>query len=369
MAHTPDHARRLLRELAPRLPDALEEVLERECYHDPGFCDRFLVYIEDLIFREPALGLELAQVTPRLTRIILTNEGKKYRRHNLARRVKVLSLVGTAYRAVGQLDQAERQYRAALRICKDDEISPLSKAELYLRWATLRNQQKRFAEALKLIYAAVGIFEAAKAEDWLATALATKGVTYGLAGRFAEAVSTLSEVLGGGKLTPRVRFSATGNLARAVLGLEDPKALDDALKHLLQARRLAGPRQSVQKSLLFWTEGIVCIRCGRTDQGERKYRKALAGLRKFGAIYEAALAALDLASLLRFAGRWLELEELAAETFAHFRALSEDVEALAALRLWLEASRERKLTEDSLSDVKSTLEQRARCNLTSGQRR
>ena len=64
---------------------------------------------------------------------------------------------------------------------------------------------------------------------------------------------------------------------------------------------------------------------------------------------------LDLSALLRFAKRWPELEELAADTYGRFRDLHEDVEALAALRLWLEAARRRSLTEELISEVKETV--------------
>ncbi len=366
MAHTPDHARRLLRELEPRLPEAARDVLERECYHDPGFCDRFLTYTEDLIFREPAAGLEVARVTPRLTWIILVDEGPKARQDNLARLIRALGLVGTGHRFVGQIDEAEKRYRAALRICDRERTSPQCRAELYLRWATLRIRQKRFEDAARLIDEALAIFKAEGSEKWTGTALAARGAVLASTGRHAEAAAILSAVLGRHRLTARVQFSATCNLAYAILGLEDPEALDEVLAHLKTARRLAGPRQSVQKSRLYWTEATALIRRGKTDNGERRYRKALAGFRKFGAVYEAALVALDLSRLLRFAGRWMELEELAAETFAQFQALSEDVEALAALRLWLDASHGRELTEDLLFEVKTQLEARARRSLPAG---
>ncbi len=366
MAHSSDHAQRLLRELVPHLPAAARQVLDRKCYHDPGFCDRFLAYTEDLIFREPAAGLKVARVTPRLTRIILINEGDRTRRNNLARAVKALGLVGTAYRFVGRPDEAERRYREALRVCDQEGVSPLCRGELYLRWATLRNRQRRHADASRFVGQALAIFEAEGNEKWIGTALATRGIVLHATGQYPEAAAVLSRVLGRHKLTDRVEFSANCNLAYAILDLDDPDALDRVLEHSAKARRLLGPRQSVQKSRLYWTEGTTCIRRGRTDDGERRYRKALAGFRKFGAVYEAALVALDLSKLLRFAGRWPELEELAAETFGQFQALSEDVEALAALRLWLDASRERQLTEDLLSDVRAQLEARARRSLSAG---
>ncbi len=85
------------------------------------------------------------------------------------------------------------------------------------------------------------------------------------------------------------------------------------------------------------------------------YRKALAGLIHFGVPYSIALVSLDLSALLRFAMRWPELEQLAADTYHRFRELGEDEKALAALKLWLDAAEARTLSEELISEVKETL--------------
>ncbi len=90
----------------------------------------------------------------------------------------------------------------------------------------------------------------------------------------------------------------------------------------------------------------------------RPVRKARAGLIHFGVPYSIALVSLDLSALLRFARRWPELEELAADTYRRFRDLDEDEEALAALKLWLEAAQARTLSEELIAEVKETVERR-----------
>ncbi len=74
-----------------------------------------------------------------------------------------------------------------------------------------------------------------------------------------------------------------------------------------------------------------------------------------GGAYSIALVSLDLSALLRFAKRWPELEELAADTYRRFRDLGEDEEALAALKLWLDAAQARSLSEELIAEVKETV--------------
>lgn len=84
------------------------------------------------------------------------------------------------------------------------------------------------------------------------------------------------------------------------------------------------------------------------------------GFLKFEAPYESALVSLDLSALLRFERRWAELEELTDETYGRFRELREDTEALASLRLWIEAAQMRTLTEELISEVKEKIEAQMR---------
>ncbi len=105
------------------------------------------------------------------------------------------------------------------------------------------------------------------------------------------------------------------------------------------------------------------------ERGEQRLKKALAGFLKFQVPYEIALVSLDLSALYRFQKRWAELEELASDTHRRFRELREDSEAVAALKLWLDAVRSRSLSEELISEVKTKLEARMKREGTARRRR
>ncbi len=360
MPHTPDHARRLMRELAPSLPGGAGVVLDRQKYWDPGFAELFFEYTEDLIFREPQPGLEVAETARRLAHAIAGEPSPAGRRAERERLVKAYGLLGTAYRAVGRPAQADRAYQKVLPLCLKSDVSPPCRVELFLRLAFLRACQKQPDAALSLIERAKTALGNAHDEERRGLVEATRGTVLVLAGRFAEAAAALGDALGNYRLSHRVEYTATGNLAHAVSQTDDPGGLEKVSAQLRRARQLAGPRRSVQKSTLYWIEGRIHVRRGSTERAERNYRKALQGFIKFQTPYEIALVGLDMSSLFRFSKRWTELEELAADTYRRFRELQEDAEALAALKLWLEAAQARSLTIDMISETKAQLAERMR---------
>ncbi len=355
--HSPKYAQRLISELEPFLPDGAERVLERPSYWDAGVCDRFFERCEDLIFHDPHAGLKLAEVAPRYVRTLAEGDSPKERREHRGRIVRAYALLGAAYRGVGRLDRASEPYQTALEVCASKDVPAQSRADLFLKIAGLRAYQSRFGEAHALIDRALRLAEAHDDVQGRAMALAVRGAVYALELRFSEAVVILSEVVGGYRLTDRVEYSVTGNLAYAVGEADDSDDLETAMVHLRQAHKLSGPRKTVKKGMLYWIEAMILLRRD-SKRAEKRLRKAWETFLRFDAGYELALVGLDLSALLRFQKRWTELEKLAADTCARFREIREDKEALAALRLWLEASEARNLTEELLADVKARVKAR-----------
>ncbi len=356
MPHSEKHAKRLLRELLPQLPGAAEIVLDRACYWDPGFCDLFLDLCEETTFNDPQAGLKLARIGPRLAQAVPRGPSLERQREHRERVIRAYALLGSAYRSVTQYRHAERAYQAAFRLCRRG-VSRSCRAGVDMRVAFLRACQGRFAEALRLIKQAEMLFGTAGDAIGAGTAAVLHGTILIQAGDFEKAVAILGEALAGGRLDLRSEYSATINLADAVSRADNPDQMRDAIDHLQKARRLLGRRRSVRKCRFYWVEGRLFIRLGKVDQGEQRYRKALAGLIHFGVPYSIALVSLDLSALLRFAGRWPELEELAADTYQRFRELGEDEEALAALKLWHDAAQARTLTEALITEVKETVQE------------
>ncbi len=361
MAHTEKHARRLLSELKPHLPREAERVLESHSYWDPGFFDLFLEHTEELVFREPQTGLEVARVAARLVHTLPEGQTPEAIREHRARRVKVHAVLGSAYRAAGHAEASDQELRKAMRFCRASGVPRSAQAEVCWRRGALRAFQKQFDEALKLNADSLKLYRADGNLTGEGVALAARAGILVWASRFSEAVSLLSKVMGTYKLPPRAEYSASHNLGYALSQADNPD-LDTALTHLHHARQMLGPRRSVQKSKLHWIEGMIFLRCGSAsmERGELRLRKALAGFLKFQVPYEIALVTLDLSALLRFQKRWAELEELAGDTYRRFRELREDGEALAALKLWLDAVRSRSLSEKLISEVKTALEVRMR---------
>ena len=357
MPHSEKHARRLLRELEQHLPEAAEQVLERSSYWDPGFCDLFLDLCEDTTFDDPRAGLELALVGPRLAQAVPEDPSLVGRREHRERVVRAYAILGSAYRALTRYPDAESAYRVAFRLCCG-RVSSACRAGVDIRVAYLRACQDRFAEAQRLVTQAEKLFQAENDQVGAGTAAVVRGAILLRADEYALAASVLSEAFATYRLDSRSEFTATHNLAYAVSQADDPDDLEKATTHLRRARRLLGPRRSVQKCRLYWVEGKIFIRLGKVDQGEKRLRKARAGLIHFGIPYSIALVSLDLSALLRFATRWPELEELAADTYRRFRDLGEDEEALAALRLWLDAAQARSLSEELIAEVKETVQDR-----------
>ena len=357
MPHSEKHAQRLLRELKPELPEAAERVLERPCFWDPGFCDLFLDLCEETTFNDHQTGLELAHVGVRLARAVPETPSPAGRLEHRERIVRAYALLGSAYRAVTRYEEAEEAYREASHLCRG-RVSGPCRAGVAMRVAYLRVCQDRFTEGLRLIRQARQLFQTSDDAIGAGTAAALHGAILVEAGDFENAVGVLSEALADHRLDARSEHSATHNLADAISKADDPSLLPLATEHLLKARRLLGNRRSVQKCRLYWVEARLFIRLGKMDQGEQRYRKALAGLIHFGVPYSIALVSLDLSALLRFAGRWPELEELAADTYLRFRELGEDEEALAALKMWLDAAQARTLTEELITEVKETVQGR-----------
>ncbi len=357
MPHSEKHVQRLLRDLKPRLPEAAEEVLERSCFWDPGFCDLFLGYCDDLVFSDPQAGLQIALVGTRLAQAMPEGSDPETRREQRERVILAYLVLGMAYRCVTRYEKADGAYRAAFDLCRRG-VSGSCWAELEERLAYLRACQGRIAEAVRLAESAEGRFNAAEDEAGAGRAAVVHGAILIRAEDFGGAAAVLSKAMARYRLDERGEFTANHNLACAVSEADDPDCLQEATGHLLRARQLLGPRRSVQKFRLYWLDGKIHLRLGKMDKAEKLYRKAREGLIHFGVPYSIALVSLDLSALLRFARRWPELEELAADTYRRFRELGEDEEALAALKLWLEAAQARTLSEELIAEVKETVERR-----------
>ena len=72
--------------------------------------------------------------------------------------------------------------------------------------------------------------------------------------------------------------------------------------------------------------------------------------------FEIALVSLDLAALHHLFSEWGNAERLALDTLERFQVLAADKEAIAALKIWSEAVKARKLSEAITEKARQVIE-------------
>ncbi len=373
MAHSELWARRLLRKMkSPR------ELLRRRRYWTPVFLRLFLDHVEEIRFRDPRAGLKLAKYAPQLALLVPEAGGAEGRREHCGDLVRSHAVLAGAYRVVGRDAAAESEYELAIKIADSGDLSPVARADLNLRRATLGRRdsltrQQQASKALDLVDAATATYRAAKDRRRLAEAHAVRGYVLNEAEQFTAAIpyhgKALTLALSLKQTKPadpadvaalaRVVKSARVNLAYAVSQAPGIGFAATALAHINAANcELRGRRDSVTRHLLQWIGGLIFLRLDRPDRAETRYSLARRGFVRLDLPWEIALVSLDLAALYRAGERWKELEDLAADTFGRFRELCADFETIGALSLWVDAVQARRGVKAAITAARETVETR-----------
>ena len=361
MPHSEGWARRLLREL--RDPDT---VLSRaRTYADPVFLQLFFSWLDERIYRDPHAALKWAKIAPDLALLVPKDDSPEGRREHCDRAVKAWAILGSAYRASGRPSEAEEPYSQALNLISSESISTLIQADTGRRLSYLRACQGRHDEALELATEAADSLRDLGNGRALARALIAKG--YALFGlrKYSEALVCFGDALvAAGKPDKRaaedlrLHSSICHNLAVAV-SVTRPGDQSAALSYIRKARALVkGGRRFVPRYRLLWVEGLVWSALGYHARAETAYKIAREGFVALKMPFEIALVSLDLGAIYAEHSEWDKLIPLAVETFQRFRVLAADTEAIAALSLWADAVKARKLTDEITTRARQKIEAR-----------
>ncbi len=356
--HSKDYARRLLKRLD--LSRNAGQMLDRSTYWDETVCKLYCARCDGEIFDRPLVALTMAKIAPRLALLIPEVAGQAGRLRHRSLIARAYGVLGSAYRAVGDLEAAQREYQIALRIINSEGLQGVELGTIYCRMSVLATCKRQFSEALELIDRALTIYADLDDTRRIAEGVAIKSAALGNAGRYSEAIDCCGECLDlmpNPNTWPRTYYAATHNMALwCTYG--KPDDLNRARSYARRARRLNTTRRSVAVAKFKWIEARIMIRLGSTRRGEAYLLAAISRLDELGAALETALAALELSELWRRWGEWQKLRKLAARTYARFRELSADSEAIAALGLWLNASRTESLTAEIIQESQRIIEAR-----------
>jgi tetratricopeptide (TPR) repeat protein len=302
---------------------------------DPGEAEDLARMVHEVLLRVP--GALLESWSGRLT-------------------VRALAHEANARRAAGDLVEADRLFRGLRsRLASHPVDDPEVHAEICSLEASLRQDQRRFDEAQKLLSRAVLLHRQALSGVGVAKALIQKGAVHRGKGEVAEALACLEEAAGvlGDEERSDLRLCAVSNRALCLCDLDrhdEAKALVEEHRDLYD---VAGDDWA--RLRLAWLEGRIAHGLGEAA-AEEHLETARRGFLAAGNDFNAALVSLDLAVLYLEQGRRQELEELAVGLSTAFAARRMPQGEMASLLLFRQAVAARRVTAEAIRALRTYLE-------------
>lgn len=259
--------------------------------------------------------------------------------------------LGNARRVADDFPAAELALGRALDLQGRGTGSPLLFARLMDLTASLYTDQRRFAEAYRLLDCVYEIYLHLGDRQSAARALISKGISTGYALESEEAVRLLSQGIQqvDAARDPKLMLAAVHGLLWCLL---DAGRVDEVETLLAQVRDLyALHGEHFDEVRAQWLEGRVAAGKGREEEAERALLHVRNVFMQDKQPYDAALASLDLAAVWLQQGRTLEIRLLVEEMVEIFRARNIRREALGALLMLHEAVQKDQATAALLQRV------------------
>ncbi len=260
-------------------------------------------------------------------------------------------------RVLGDFQQAEAAFLAAEGHLSRGWLDPLDEALLLELKGALRRGQRRFAEAVELLDAAIAIYREVNEPHLQGRALGIKGLTHQYMGDFAGAADCFrtSLFLVDGLREPRLVLTGQYNL---ICCLHDAGRSVEAASLIEDARRLTeqvGKRADLLR--LRWTEGKIAAARGRLETAETALCEVREAFVESSLVFDSALVSLDLATVYLRQHRPEETRRLAAELIPVFQTREVHREALAALIVFQQAAELGQLTIGQIEEIAAYLRQ------------
>jgi tetratricopeptide (TPR) repeat protein len=259
--------------------------------------------------------------------------------------------LANARRVADDLDQAEAAMAMAVSWQRRGSGDPCLVARVADVMASLRSDQRRFAEANELLDKVQRFYRQAGDRHLAGRALVKRGVIAGHGNDPRAALALLVEGLDLVDVGRDPQLAA--HAVQTILwNLVERGRCRQARIYLWRCRSLfaqdAGQRFQLR---LRWLEGRIHAGLGESDRAESELQAVRQEFAAAGSPYNAALVALDLATVWLNQGRTREVRQLVEEMIATFRALRIAREAVAALLVLREACDRDEATLDRVRTV------------------
>jgi len=305
--------------------------------------------------RDPGKALELAELAVLLASLLREWEPVEEAWLSLLRAFTWAHL-GNARRVVEELRSAEDAFTMADHYWKSSEdtgdVLDYQATILALK-ASLRRTQGRFPEALALLASAL---DARPTGDLRTQIMASRAFTLGEAGDTDAASRAFREALAttGHRSSPRLLYVLYHNLLDALTKAGRYKEAELLLPKVRSLSRATG--EELDSIRLRWIEGRLAGKLGNS----RKALLAFAGVRQEflgrGLLFDAALAALEEASLYLGRGESEAVEAVAGDLLRIFEAHELPRETYATVLVFFQAAKARIATTELAAMAIESLE-------------
>jgi tetratricopeptide (TPR) repeat protein len=318
----PSDARDLLLHESPRFQTwgVFELLVERSleaCIQDPGFGEH--------------LGLLALRLSDHL-------DHGRYGAERIADlQARAWAFVGNACRIRSDFQGAEEAFIQAYRQLKKGTRDGLERAIFLDLKASLRRDQRRFDEALRLLRRAEDLFLGHGEQHRAGRSLVQMSIVYNQMTDPEQAVVTLRKAveLIDPEREPRLLLCARHNLVDYTVSLS---RFPEAQRLYLEARPLYRSfNEPWVQNRRRWVRGKIAKGLGQLRRAEAQLLAARDGFIAEGIPYDTALVSLELALLYAEQGRTEDLKRLAVEMVPIFASRHIHREALAALTFFRQA--------------------------------
>jgi len=306
-----------------------------------AFAEKLSAAAYEAIYHDPHRSLELSRMALELVRRLEPGRlGNAF--HDLGGRI--LSRLGNAQRAIGDLPAAEATFSEARSELERGTGDPIEEADLLYFLSSLRRAQRRLDDALRLARRSRRLAQELGDGPREGRAWMAEGTIHSVAGDLEPALAAHRKAL------ERIEEREDSRLALAarhnvLLDLVNLGRTAEALQELeiLRPRYVElNDRSSLLR--LRWMEGQLARKLGQNNRAETTLRESCEGFVAAELPYDAAVVGLDLALVLAEAGRHGEVAELAAELAGVFRSLGVGRETIAAWMVFEGAARAQLVT-------------------------
>jgi tetratricopeptide (TPR) repeat protein len=296
-----------------------------------GLLERLIETARETTFQKPAAGEEIGRLALQLADLLDAGYYGTERIQDL--RARLWGYVGNARRVTADLREAEEAFQTAFELLRTGTGDPLERALLIDLHASLRREQGRHGEALRLLARALRIYRKVGETHREGRVLVKMSTVHEHAGMPERAIPLLYEALrkiDAGR-EPRLLLGAQHNLITFLAEVGRPL---EAQRLLIQVRPLYDRfADGWMRNRRRWVEGKIALGLGQVREAEACFVAAREAFIVDERVFEAAFVALELAALYAEQRRTAELARLAEETLPIFASRQSYPRAFAALAL------------------------------------